>query len=233
MSVGVGRHSVVMIIGGSSPSCWEGPSLLFLVRGEGRSPRSKGSSAGNGILGEGQPSKGLGNAVCSPGRRDPVFLHSKGASWPLLELVGGQGRGGGHGPLPPPPLNSPVVMIHSLVPRSTVPAVVLVPTRCSRRRRVQRRKSGNSREILKTGGGEFWGEVGPRAFNIIKGMGEHCKLPSRNSGTVLQSPKYCVVAVVASNNGYAIYFVQRLHALKLLIHVILCACTPAAGKVSA
>jgi len=185
-----------------------------------------------GFLGRGSHLRVWGTLYAPPagGIRFSCILKAPvGLSWNLLEAK----VGGGHGPLPPPPLNSPVVMIHSLVPRSTVPAVVLVPTRCSRRRRVQRRKSGNSREILKTGGGEFWGEVGPRAFNIIKGMGEHCKLPSRNSGTVLQSPKYCVVAVVASNNGYAIYFVQRLHALKLLIHVILCACTPAAGKVSA
>ena len=187
MSVGVGRHSVVMIIGGSSPSCWEGPSLLFLVRGEGRSPRSKGSSAGNGILGEGQPSRSLGNAVCSPGRRDPVFLHSKGASWPLLELVGGQGRGGGMAPCPPP-LNSPVVMIHSLVPRSTIPAVVLVPTRCSRRRRVQRRKSGNSCEILKTGGANFGERSGREPLTLLRGWGSTVSSQAETPGLCSSRP---------------------------------------------
>ena len=90
-----------------------GPSLIFWVRGEARSPRPKGPRAG-GVLGQGETQPPphqlgyLGSAVSSPSavrggaltaRRFSIIL--RGVRWPLLELVGGPCLGA-MAPLNPP-----------------------------------------------------------------------------------------------------------------------------------
>jgi len=54
-------------MGGSSPSCCEGPSPIFCVKGEARGPKA---DSGGGVLGDGAASLlhtgDLGSAVCSP-----------------------------------------------------------------------------------------------------------------------------------------------------------------------
>jgi len=63
------------------------------VRPEGSNLEAQRADSRDGVLGEGQPAKMF------------FFLHSRGAIWPLLVLVGA--KLGGHGPLPPlnPPLH--------------------------------------------------------------------------------------------------------------------------------
>jgi len=109
-------------IGGSSPSCCEGPDLLFRGRGEamGRSPRSKGPIAGMGFLKRGQPAsspqaRGLGSAISSPSevrsrctaaKRVSCMLEApEGLSW---NLMGAKFGGGGVAALPPPRLHPPM-----------------------------------------------------------------------------------------------------------------------------
>ena len=100
------------------PIMLRGPNLVFRVGDEARGAevRGQGSRAGVGLLGKGSqsPPHKLGSAVLSssPGSgqspdREKVFLHSRGATWPLLELVGGQVRRG-VGVAPLAPLNPPM-----------------------------------------------------------------------------------------------------------------------------
>ena len=53
---------------GSSPSCWEGPSLLFWIRGEAQRAEGQRAESGSGVLVEGHPAlsppaRGLGSGV--------------------------------------------------------------------------------------------------------------------------------------------------------------------------
>jgi len=113
-------------IGGSSPSCCEGPNLLFRGRGEamGRSPRSKGPIAGMGFLKRGQPAsspqaRGLGSAISSPSevrsrsaaaKRVSCMLEApEGLSW---NLMGAKFGGGGVAALPPAAAYIRLCMLH-------------------------------------------------------------------------------------------------------------------------
>ena len=85
-------------IGGSSPSCCEGPSLQFWVRARPEGPKpSEAQTADGWGFGGGHWLRGLGDRCklpqWGPGRsrgREKVLLHSRGTRWPLLELVGAQ-----------------------------------------------------------------------------------------------------------------------------------------------
>jgi len=103
-----------MLAGAKRPISAQGRGLVV------RNLRSKGPRAGVGFLGRGQGSQppshqlgGLEELRKFPQRgtgqkrgREKVFLHSRGASWPLLELDGGQVRGPPMASLPHLPLKS-------------------------------------------------------------------------------------------------------------------------------
>ena len=100
------RRHFLLAIGGSRSSCWEGPNLLFWVRGEARWAEARGQKdliAGVGFWGwcsqppfhQGLaercklPQRGLGRALAA--KRFSCILQAPDT---LLELVGG----GEHGP---------------------------------------------------------------------------------------------------------------------------------------
>jgi len=101
--------------GGSSPSCWEKPCLLFRVRGEGRRVKArgpKGRQRGWGLLGKGaasllptswevwgiavSSSSGVGGGAPAAKRFSCILEEPDSLSWNLLGA-----KFGGHGPLPP------------------------------------------------------------------------------------------------------------------------------------
>jgi len=99
-------QSQSLSIGRSSPSCWQGPSLLFWVRGKAQRVESRGSQplpTSYGVWGSTVSSPS--GVRCRALAAKTVLLHSKGARWPLLELAGGQMREGARAmaPLPSPP----------------------------------------------------------------------------------------------------------------------------------
>ena len=97
------------------------------ARSSGAKPEVQRAESGSWVLGEGQGSQppshqlgGLEELRKFPQRgtgqkrgRKKVSLHSRGASWPLLELDGGQVRGRQWPPCPLSPLNPPTSLLVS------------------------------------------------------------------------------------------------------------------------